>query len=438
VLTTLTQILTKLCAFPSTSGHHEALHATADYIAVRLRRQGMQVHRHDTPDGPLVIGRLAGSHDRTLLLYHHFDTPPPGPWADWSHDPHQLAERDETFFGRGVAFGKGPLAAHIAAIDAYCAQAATLQCAIVLVADGTYLSGSPHLAAVITDTHELVQADLCLASFGDRDVDGIPICYSGSKGLLQLRLRSSGTPFALGPGFATTVRNPLWRIVAGLNQIKGDDEDIQIEGFYDDIEGPTREENTALREIRLDEAGRRQAWQHHTLFDLSGAALIRAETTLPTCNVSAITTTPATAFPLVPAEATALIDFQLVPHQNPAQITELLRRHLDEKGYADITIERLAGGYAPTHTPPTHILVDRMAAAGMPLYGRPLKIAPAGSFAAPLQIFAEALDLPTLSLGCLRSDSAVYGVDERIRQADLVDHGRFMLEVLQRLCTYDA
>jgi acetylornithine deacetylase/succinyl-diaminopimelate desuccinylase-like protein len=427
----LVQCLQALCAQPSGVGQPDDLAAGADLIAGMLHGLGMQVRVAGNSGPPVVLGRRPGRSERALLLYHRFDTPPTGPWIAWSHEPYQLAERDGALYARGVAEGKGPLAAHLQALHALIQSDGELPCGLILVADGGGLAGSPSLPAAIAAHAELIQADACLGSAGDRDYHGTPLCYSGSKGLLQVRLAVHGLAHPLPAGVAPAVRNPLWRLTWALASIKGDDEDIRIAGFYDTVDGPTREENTLLRQLKLDEAGRLAAWgAEEYLFGMSGVALIRAEVSLPTCNVSAIHSEPQHELAQLPASASAVVDFQLVPHQEPATVARLLRAHLDERGFADVSLEVLPGGYPPARTEVDAPFIHQIVAAGAAALGTILPVVPAGPFALPLQPFAAALGAPVASVGMARADSSPYGADEHIPLEDLARHGQLLIELM--------
>ncbi|MEI6179222.1 MAG: M20/M25/M40 family metallo-hydrolase [Chloroflexales bacterium] len=429
----LIQSLRTLCAQPSSVGQLDDLRATADLIARLLHSLGMQVRVH-TAGPPVVIGRCAGRSERVLLLYHRFDAPPTGPWLMWSHEPFQLAEREGALYGRGVAEGKGPLVAHLQALQALLQADGDLPCGIVFVADGGGLLGSPSLPAALAAHSDLLTADFCLGSTGERDAVSNPLCYSGSKGLLQVRLSARGPGHPLPPGAAPSLRNPLWRITWALASIKGEDEDIRIPGFYDQVDGPTREENIALRAIRLDEAGRLAAWgADGFLFGMSGVALVRAEVTLPTCNLSNIHCEPEHELAQLPALATAVLDFQLVPHQVPETVATLLREHLDDRGFTDVSLERLPGGYPPARTDPDSMFVRQVAAAGAEVFGSLLPVVPAGPFALPLQLFAAQLGCPVASVGMALPGSSPYGPDEHIPLDELARHGQLLIELVLAL-----
>ena len=423
--------LDQLLSLPGSPGEAEELVAVAARVASLMRGHGLQVSTAATAGAPVVIGRRAGRHPFTLLLYHHYDVLPSGPWRAWHHEPFQMAEREGTLYGRGVADGKGPLAAHLSAIASLLDVEGELPCGVVVIAEGEALVGSPGLGGVVASSYGLLKADACLATGGERDADDRPFCYTGAKGLLQVRLRAGGANQALPPGMAASVANPLWRLLWALGHVKSDQEEVLIDGFYDDVEGPSRTENQALRSVTMDEASRKRAWGiGQFLFDLDGAALVRTEATLPTCNVTDLAVEPSSDLPIIPVAATARVDFQLVPRQHPRAISDRLRAHLTSKGMDDIVVERLPGGYPAVHTPFEHPFIRRVCEVGEQLYAAPLSLLPQGPFAQPLFFFAEAFGIPVATLGCARPDSASSAPNEHILLPDLIRHGQLLIDLL--------
>jgi acetylornithine deacetylase/succinyl-diaminopimelate desuccinylase-like protein len=426
--------LRRLCALPSGPEAGEARAAAAGCVAELLRARSMQVELLPTPGAPVVIGRRAGRSPATLLLYHHYDTAPAGAWRAWHHEPYELAERDDQLFARGVAEGKGPLCAHLAALEALLAAEGELPCGIVVLAEGEALAGSPNLGAVVAERLPLLRADACLATGGERGANGIPLCYGGAKGLLSLALTAVGANQPLAAGLAASAPNPLWRLVWTLGQIKSDQEEILIDGFYDDVEGPSREDNQRLRDVTLDETGRLAAWGlDDFLFGMRGAALNRAESTLPTCNVSGLTVQPAGAFAAIPVVATARLDFQLVPRQRPQAILERLRNHLCSRGIEGVTAERLPGGYPAASTPFDTPFAQQVRQAVEQTFGAPPHWLPLAPTALPLFFLREALGLPAVVVGCARAASATSGPNEHIPLADLLRHGELLIALMHAL-----
>ncbi len=423
-----------LCRLPTTTAHPDELHIAARALSDWLWRSGFAVQAVPTPTAPVLIATREGRSQRRVLLYHHYDVMPPGPWRAWSHEPYELAERETAVYARGVAHGKGPLVAWLHALQVLLRTEQVLPVGVVLVIEGNAMQGSPYLEAVIAQQAEQLQADICLSTAGERDAHGLPFCYLGSKGLLQLQLEARGAAMPLDPGLSASVVNPVWRLIWALSNIKGDDEDIRIEGFYDAIAGPRRTDRDMLRAATLDEAGRRAAWQiDEFLFNMSGKALIRSQTTLPTCNVSSFEVEPALDGAYIPIRARARLDLQLVPNQTPDAVLAMIQKHLTAKGLSDVTLTRLPGAYAPTISDLEHPLLQHLAAAGERVYGQALPLLPFGPFAQPLHLFADTLQIPVAVVALARDGNAVYAANERVDVADLLKHSRLLAEFLLRL-----
>lgn len=221
-----------------------------------------------------MVGRRAGRSPFTLLLYHHYDVPPNRPVARLA--PRSIPAGRARWPAHGPWCGRRQmvrLAAHLNAIASLLETEGELPCGVVVVVEGEALSGSPNLGAAVAELYALLKADACLASAGERAADDRPYCYTGAKGLLQVRLRQRRQP-GPPPGLAASVASPVWRLLWALAKMKSDQEEVLIEGFYEDVEGPSRSENQSMRSLQMDEAGRKQAWNiSQFLFDLGGAAL---------------------------------------------------------------------------------------------------------------------------------------------------------------------
>ncbi len=427
----LLDVLEQLVTLPGSPGHPDELQSVAGIVASQMSASGLKVAQIATAGAPLLVGRRAGRSSFTLVLYHHYDVAPTGPWRAWDQDPCRVSERDGLIYGRGVADGKGPLAAHLHAISSLLESDGELPCGVAVVAEGDALIGSPFLGQAIVDHRGVLRGDACLATGGGRDAAGRPFCYSGTKGLLQVRLRAEGAGHALQSGLATSVPNPLWRLVWALSQIKSDQEEILIDGFYDTIEGPERSESRALRAAAV-EGDRLAAWKlDQLLFGMSGPAVMQAEVTLPTCNVSLVQVEPVGELALLPTAASARLDFQLVPRQHPQAIHDLLCAHLDAKDLGDIMVTRLPGGYSSASTPLEHEFVQRVSASAAPIAGAPLTVLPRGPVALPLTFFEQAFGMPIAMIGCGRADSGPLAPNEHIPLADLEAHGRLAAELLR-------
>nr|HMT21302.1 hypothetical protein [Promineifilum sp.] len=71
--------LARLCAQPSISAQRLGIDECAELTATMLREQGYSAEILPTGGSPIVHGERAGTSERTLLFYNHYDVQPPEP-----------------------------------------------------------------------------------------------------------------------------------------------------------------------------------------------------------------------------------------------------------------------------------------------------------------------------------------------------------------------
>ena len=92
----------------------------------------------------------------------------------------------------------------------------------------------------------------------------------------------------------------------------------------------------ALKAIELDEVGLKKEFRiGGWVRSMKGPALVKEHIFGPTCTICGIQTghTEAGAKTVLPSTAMARLDFRLVPDLTPSLILELLRTHLDLRGF---------------------------------------------------------------------------------------------------------
>ena len=111
--------------------------------------------------------------------------------------------------------------------------------------------------------------------------------------------------------------------------------------------------------------------------DLSGATLRERAAFAPTCNIAGISAGySGVGFKTVlPAEASAWLDFRLVPDQRPDEILSLLNAHLEAEGFGAVEVT-VFGSAEPTRTPIDHPFVERVARIAADVAGMPPSITP--------------------------------------------------------------
>ena len=78
---------------------------------------------------------------------------------------------------------------------------------------------------------------------------------------------------------------------------------------------------------------------------------------------------------VLPAWASAKVDFRLIPDQHPDDILKKLRAHLDAHGFSDIQITDL-GGDPPARTDPDDPFIQIVAKTAKDVFGVPMQLVP--------------------------------------------------------------
>src|SRR5207245_7854351 len=76
--------------------------------------------------------------------------------------------------------------------------------------------------------------------------EGLPQVTLGVKGLLYVELESNTINRDAHSSYGTVLPNAAWRLVWAIATIKGTDERVRIDRFYDDVRPATAEERAAV------------------------------------------------------------------------------------------------------------------------------------------------------------------------------------------------
>ena len=418
---------------PTVSAQGIGIPETARIVLDRAKKRGGIAAEALTVDGgpPTVVGET-GRGDRTLLVYNHYDVQPPDPLDEWETPPFEPTERDGFLYGRGVSDNKGNLMARLQAIDAYRATMGELPLRIRVLYEGEEESGSAHLAAFVARYGERLRADGCIWEAGYKDAAGRPTISCGLKGIAYVELRVRGVNKDAHSSLATIVPNPAWRLVWALATLKNDADQITIDGFMDAVRPPTAADRALLEGLPFDEEGMLRI-HGITRFvrGLRGYELKKKHFLEPTCTICGIVSgyTGAGSKTVLPAVASAKIDFRLVPDLTPEKVTALLRAHLDRRGFEDVEV--VPGHGEPPSRWPTDSVTARAAVdACRSAYGSEPVVYPLLAGSGPLSTVCGTLGIPAAGFGSGNAASANHAPNENIAIADYVDHirafGRFL------------
>jgi acetylornithine deacetylase/succinyl-diaminopimelate desuccinylase-like protein len=411
--------LSRYCSQPSVAAQNWGLAECAALTAEMLEARGFSAEVIPTGGAPVVYGERHGRSNKTLLFYNHYDVQPPEPLELWDTPPFEPALRDGKLYARGVSDDKGHLVSRLYAIDSLLACDGELPCNIKFIIEGEEEASSTHLKDFVLTHLEQLKADACIWEFGGVDHREVPIQYLGLRGIcyVELSVETAKTDVHSGLG-GSIFPNAAWRLVWALSTLKGENEHIRIPGHYDSVKSPSERDRKLMEALpETSEEYRTRYGVDHFLRGLSGGVELRiAEVFEPTCTICGLTSgyQGEGSKTVLPARASAKVDFRLVPDQTPEQVLKSLRLHLDHEGFSDVQVKFL-GGEEPARTDPDDPFVALVVETALPVYGVPMQIVPMSGGSGPNHAFVHDLHLPVVSAGIGYPGSQGHAPNENIR-----------------------
>jgi len=434
--------LARLCAQPSISAQRLGIDECATLVATMLQEEGYAAEILPTGGSPIVYGDSGpAGQARTLLFYNHYDVQPPEPLDLWNSPPFTLTRVGDELFARGVSDDKGQLITRMAAVAAVRDVLGELPCRVKYFVEGEEEVGSPNIPPAIDAHKERFAADGCIWEFGSVDYTGRPTQTLGMRGLAYFELSVDTAALDCHSGLGgSIIANAAWRLVWALSTIKGLDERIRIPGFYDAVRPATPRDLEYLAALPDESASFKEFYGVSGFLKgmTGGTELRRTAVFEPTATINGLNSgyQGPGAKTVLPARASAKIDFRLVPDQTPEAIAPLLRAHLDAEGFEDVEVRYLAG-VKPARTDPDHPFVQLSIRAAEDVYGKPAIVEPLIGGSGPLHPFIHVLGLPVVTSGCGHPQSRVHAPNENIRIPDFINGIRHSARILYRFAMMD-
>ena len=297
-----------------------------------------------TQGHPVVYAEwlVAGAETPTVLVYGHYDVQPPDPLELWDTPPFEPAVVGDDIFARGASDDKGQLYAHVKAVEAFKEAAGAPPVNVKCIFEGEEETGSPSLESFIREHADLLTADVAVISDTHILGKGLPSIVYALRGLVYVEVEVTGPDHDLHSGtYGGAVHNPINALCAMIARLQDEDGHITIPGFYDQVRELEHEERAVMakvpfeREAWLREAGVKTDWGEPAY------TIVERTTARPTLDVNGIWggyTQPG-AKTVLPSRAFAKISMRLVPDQEPAEITRLIRDYLAEIAPPAVSVE---------------------------------------------------------------------------------------------------
>ena len=430
------QLLTELVRQPSVSSQGIGFDKAPGLVKSMFEAHGMEVEIIPVPnDGPpVVLGSSDGESNNTLLFYTHYDVQPTDPLELWESDPFEPERRGDRLFGRGMSDDKGNIAARLAAIRAFKDVRGKLPCNLKFLSEGEEEIGSRNLRPVIEQRGEDFKADACIWEGGGRNLNNDPFMYQGLKGILTIELRNRQLSGDAHSSLAAILPSAAWRLIHALATIRDADERILVPGFYDAVKPPSPSELDAAAKLPDQSRSWRETFGAGRF--VGNADTESLETNLlfhPTANVAGLACgyTGQGMKTVLPDQASAKMDFRLVPDQRPRDIFQKIRTHLDAKGFGDVEVE-LMGAVNPARTEIDSPWVQLVAETAREVYGRQPVIAPNMPGTGPWYDFGVTLDMPISTSGVDHPSHRIHAPNENIAIEDFLLGAKHAALIMER------
>ncbi|HLZ95050.1 MAG TPA: M20/M25/M40 family metallo-hydrolase [Candidatus Dormibacteraeota bacterium] len=426
--------LKQLCSFPSISNHGlEAIKPARDWLAERLGGFTDRVETFDAGGMPALYAEVLGAGKRKLLLYEHYDVQPVDPIELWDSKPFEPAEKDGKLVARGVADDKADVMARIHALETL-KHLGEVPVTLRFLVEGEEEIGSKTFEKIAHDHADDLHADGCLWESGGFDSAGRPTLFFGARGLLYVQLRVKMLAFDQHSGYASIYPSAAVYLVQALASLRDQDMNIRIEGFYDDVVEATEADRRMMARIDPEVEDRKRLVGFARLIrDPAPEHVVEQLLFTPTANIAGVTTGyqgPGSKT-VLPAEATAKLDFRLIPNQDPHDILDKLRRHLDANGFDKVEI-MWADGEKPARSDPQSRIGVVTADCVRELHGEPV-VWPFMQATGPMHPVVSDLGIPTvMPVGVGRPDNRIHAPNENIRVDDYLNTVRLMCRVWER------
>ncbi|WP_066949325.1 M20/M25/M40 family metallo-hydrolase [Microtetraspora fusca] len=418
------------------SSRDPQLRDMARWIAARLGGLLDQVALVPVPGAPdAVLGRASGRGDRRVLLYSHYDVQPTEPDDQWRHDPFEGVIEDGSLFGRGVVDDKADILARIHALEIWRALGRELPCDLVWLSEGAEEIGSPGLGEFTREHLAGLGIDACLWESYLRGEEGEPELVFGCRGLVYVELRLRTLSVDQHSSFAAILRSATAEMVRALAGLTDETGRCVIAGFHDGILPTEQRALQLVEEAPLPALSAASIGDVPPLLPGDERELRHRFALEPTCNIAGISggfTEPGVQTVLA-SEATAKLDFRIVPGQEPGRVVRLLREHLEKQGYGEISVREIS--LVPPHQSRLDFPVaEAVEQAAREVMGKDPVIRPIIPGTGPLALVAGVLGVPVVCPpGAFRMSSLVHAPNENLSIADYLDAVRFNVRLLELL-----
>ena len=387
------------------SDHKEDMKTAAEWLADSMKSVGLEnVSIDETKGHPVVYADWMHAEGKpTLLIYGHYDVQPVDPLNLWESEPFNPQVRDNKLYARGASDDKGQVYMHVKAVEALLQTEGKLPVNVKFCIEGEEEIGSPNLPEYVEANTEKLAADIIVISDTGMQGPGKPaVCY-GLRGLTGVQIEVKGAKGDLHSGlYGGSVQNAIHALVTVLDSFRDEEGTIQVEGFYDNVRAVTDEERTAYAALDFNEEALKEELGVNALFGEKGYTHLERTWVRPTLEINGVFGgfSGEGIKTVLPAEAGAKITCRLVPDQDPDEIVEKLKAHIEKHKPIGVTVEVTEFDKGkPFITPFDHPAIQAAGRSYEKVYNVPTAYVRGGGSIPIVAAFDEILGYPVVLMG---------------------------------------
>jgi acetylornithine deacetylase/succinyl-diaminopimelate desuccinylase-like protein len=406
--------------------HNEDTAAAADWVADRMRQAGIpEVEVVRGTGHPIVTGSwLVDPAKPRVLIYGHYDVQPAEPLELWETPPFEPAVRDGRIYARGAGDMKANLLSVIHAVEAFAKTSGQPPVNLIFLFEGEEEIGSPNLPAYVESAKEKLACDVVMSADAGVSGPNLPSLTVALKGLggCQIDIRTGESDLHSGM-YGATVPNANQVAAQLAATFHTEDGKVAVAGFYDKVIALTEQDRADIGKAAAEETPVLEESRAFALWGEAGYSEYERIYARPTLDINGMWGgfTGEGSKTVTPCEAHIKITCRLVPDQDPLEIVDLIRAHVEKHILPGVKFEvnRLPGLAYPFVLKRDNPALQKAAAVMTELYGREPIYVRAGGSVPITAVFQKVLGADTVSFAFAQSGSNAHAPNEWFRVDDL-------------------
>jgi acetylornithine deacetylase/succinyl-diaminopimelate desuccinylase-like protein len=399
--------------------------AAAQWVADRLKAAGVpEVELVQTPGHPVVSASwLVDPSKPRVLIYGHYDVQPPEPLELWETPPFEPTIRDGRVYARGAGDMKANLLSVIHAVETFAKTAGHPPLNLLFLFEGEEEIGSPNLPAYVEAAKDKLAADVVLNADGGVSGPNLPSLTVALKGLggCQIDIKTGESDLHSGM-YGATVPNANQVAVQLAATFHNDDGSVAVDGFYDKVIPLTEQDRADIAKAAAEKGSVLEDSRAFALWGEAGYTETERIFARPTLDINGMWGgfTGEGSKTVTPCEAHIKITCRLVPDQDPIEIVDLIRAHVEKHILPGVKFEvnRLQGLAYPYALSRDLPALQKASAVMTELYGREPIYVRAGGSVPITSVFKNVLGAESVAFAFAQSGSNAHAPNEWFRVED--------------------